>query len=237
METIGIVNITGELSEEYIRLLKQEDYQVVPIEPEANMNAVSKKIDGVIIFDEEQKNVGETCNLILKIKNASIPFVWTFSKEIPEVNRLVYLQLGAVGNFHKDCEPEELRLIIRNTMMSRQQLNNTDKQMETANKRKADVELLNDNRSVVIGGDREIGLTKLEYQLLELLFARDGKAVTYEEIHEDVWGKKQTFSRARIANLMFHLRQKMEVDPLYPKYVRTVRSKGYMLDLWGTSEQ
>nr|WP_236674834.1 winged helix-turn-helix domain-containing protein [Enterococcus sp. BWR-S5] len=109
--------------------------------------------------------------------------------------------------------------------------------METANKRKADVELLNDNRSVVIGGDREIGLTKLEYQLLELLFARDGKAVTYEEIHEDVWGKKQTFSRARIANLMFHLRQKMEVDPLYPKYVRTVRSKGYMLDLWGTSEQ
>lgn len=201
------------------------------------MHTVSKKIDGVIIFDEEQKNVGETCNLILKIKNASIPFVWTFSKEIPEVNRLVYLQLGAVGNFHKGCEPEELRLIIRNTMMSRQQLSNPIESMEIPNKKKADVELLSDNRSVVIGGDKEIGLTKLEYQLLELLFSSGGKAVTYEEIHEDVWGRKQTFSRARIANLMFHLRQKMEVDPLYPKYVRTVRSKGYMLDLWGASEQ
>lgn len=236
METIGIVNITGELSEEYIRMLKKEDYQVVPINPETNMTTVSKDIDGVIIFDEEQKNVGETCNLILKIKDASIPFIWTFSKEIPEVNRLVYLQLGAMGNFHENCEPEELRLIIRNTMMSRNNITETKKR-EMPKKPSHGFELLSDNRSVLLGGDKEIGLTKLEYQLLELLFKKEGRAVTYEEIHEDIWGKKQEFSRARIANLMFHLRQKMEVDPLYPKYVRTVRSRGYMLDLWNASEK
>lgn len=230
METIGIVNITGELSEEYIQLLKQEDYQVIPIEPEANINAVSKKIDGVIIFDEEQENVGETCNLILKIKNASIPFVWTFSKEIPEVNRLVYLQLGVLGNFHADCEPEELRLIIRNTMLSRKKTNMIRTKNESGNKKNSDLELLSENRSVVIGGEKEIGLTKLEYQLLELLFKSDGKAVTYEEIHEEIWREKQTFSRARIANLMFHLRQKTEADPLYPTHIKTVRSKGYMLE-------
>ncbi|MBP1046189.1 response regulator transcription factor [Enterococcus sp. BWM-S5] len=237
METIGIVNMTGELSEEYIEMLKKEDYQIVPIEPEANLNTGSKKIDGVIIFDEEQKNVGETCNLILKIKDASIPFVWTFSREIPEVNRLVYLQLGATGNFHKDCEPEELRLIIRNTMMTRQFHSTVDqKKHESSIGNESDLGLLSDNRSVLIG-TKEIGLTKLEYKLLEMLFVRNGRAATYEEIHAEIWGKKQKFSRARIANLMFHLRQKMEIDPLYPKYVRTVRSKGYMLDLWNSSEK
>lgn len=237
MGTIGIVNITGELDEEYIKLLKQEDYQVISIEPETNINTVSKKIDGVIIFDEEQKNVGETCNLILKIKNASIPFVWTFSREIPEVNRLVYLQLGAIGNFHTECEPEEMRLIIRNTMMSRNNTSTIVEKSEISDGKKADFELLIDNRSVVINGEQEVSLTKLEYQLLDLLFRRERKAVTYEEIHEEIWGQKKPFSRARIANLMFHLRQKMEINPLRPNYIRTVRSKGYMLDLGSSSEK
>lgn len=238
MKSIGIVNITGELYEEYIRTLQQEDYQIIPIEPEDNINIVSKKIDGVIIFDEDQKNVGETCNLILKIKNASVPFIWTFSKETPEVNRLVYLQLGAIGNFHKGCEPEELRLIIRNTMMSRKPVGIADKrETEKSDRKKSELELLSDNRSVLIEGKKEVGLTRLEYQLFELLFRSNGRAITYEEIHQGIWGDKQRFSRARIANLMFHLRQKMEVDPLHPKYIRTVRSKGYMLNQENSSEK
>lgn len=237
METLGIVNITGTLNEKYIETLRQDDYRIVPIESKTNLNTSLNKVDGVIIFDEEQKNVGETCNLILQIKGAAIPYVWTLSKEIPEINRLVYLQLGVTGNFHEECEPEELRLIIRNTLMSRKVREPSDTRNFDVIEQHADFQLIEKNRSVKIAGNSEISLTNLEYQLVDMLFRSNGKAVTYEEIHDEVWGEKQKFSRARIANLMFHLRQKMEIDPLYPKYVRTVRSKGYMLDLWDSSEK
>lgn len=86
MHTIGVLNIAGKLRQEYIDSLKKEEYQVVSIEPEQKLDEKIQQVDGIIIFDENQENVGGVCNLILSIKKESQALVWTASKDIPSVN-------------------------------------------------------------------------------------------------------------------------------------------------------
>lgn len=228
MHTIGVLNIAGKLRQEYIDSLKKEEYQVVSIEPEQKLDEKIQQVDGIIIFDENQENVGGVCNLILSIKKESQALVWTASKDIPSVNRLVYLQLGVSGNIEQECDPEELRLIIRNSLGSERK----EKKDTTEEERDVPTLQLNDaNQSVCIEGGREVDLTRLEFQILSVLYKNCGKAMSYAELHAAIWGEKQTPSKARIANLIFHLRKKIEKDMMNLQYIKTVRSKGYMLNV------
>ncbi|MBL1226780.1 winged helix-turn-helix transcriptional regulator [Enterococcus sp. BWR-S5] len=228
MHTIGVLNIAGELRQEYIDSLKKEQYQVVPIDSEQKLDEKIRQIDGVIIFDENQENVGGVCNLILSIKKESQALVWTASKNISSINRLVYLQLGVSGNIEQKCDPEELRLIIRNSLGSEKKEDGKQTGEENLN---FAIQLNSANQSVSIEGQEEIDLTRMEFQILNVLYENRGKAMSYEEIHAEIWGENQVPSKARIANLIFHLRKKIERDMLNLRYIKTVRSKGYMLNV------
>ncbi len=74
-------------------------------------------------------------------------------------------------------------------------------------------------------------LTNLEYRLLLLLYGRIGKICTKYEVVEAVWGEDYIgdVDDARIEKLVSRLRQKLEPDPANPKYLFTVRGRGYKL--------
>jgi hypothetical protein len=74
-------------------------------------------------------------------------------------------------------------------------------------------------------------LTNLEYRLLLLLYGRMGKIVSKYDVVEAVWGEGyiDDVDDARIEKLVSRLRQKIEPDPENPKYLRTVRGRGYKL--------
>lgn len=89
-------------------------------------------------------------------------------------------------------------------------------------------ELLPSNFSIVLQG-KEISLTKLEFRTIEFLQSQQGVAVSYEEIYKNVWDEDGQGKQYRVSNLIFHLRQKIEEDTARPEYIKTIRSKGYML--------
>jgi two-component system response regulator VicR len=230
MPTIGVLNISGKLEQKYINSLEKEQYQVIPFHSNQELSKDISKIDGLIIFDENQENVGGICNLILTVKRETKAFIWTASKTIPPVNRLVYLQLGAAGNIGQECEPEELRLIIRNTLGNHGENNFEVGQNEEIPEEENPIMKLNNfNQSVCIRGGEEIGLTKLEFKVLDALDKNRGRTLGYQEIHELIWKDKKSFSKARIANLIFHVREKIEVEDSIEPYIKTIRSKGYLL--------
>ena len=74
-------------------------------------------------------------------------------------------------------------------------------------------------------------LTNLEYRLLLLLYGRLGKICTKYEVVEAVWGEDyiDEVDDARIEKLVSRLRQKIEPDPANPRYLQTVRGRGYKL--------
>ncbi len=84
---------------------------------------------------------------------------------------------------------------------------------------------------VWVNGVKLPTLTNLEYRLLLLLYGKIGKIVDKYQVVEAVWGEDyiDDVDDARIEKLVSRLRQKIEKDPTNPKYLFTVRGRGYKL--------
>jgi len=88
-----------------------------------------------------------------------------------------------------------------------------------------------DAGEVWVDGERVPTLTDLEYRLLLLLYGRLSKLCDKYQIVEAVWGQDyiDEVDDARIEKLISRLRSKLEHDPANPKYLQTVRGRGYKL--------
>ncbi|MBP1044677.1 winged helix-turn-helix domain-containing protein [Enterococcus sp. BWM-S5] len=234
----GVISLSENFSESFFDKLKEKDIDVVQLTPEDFEEKISK-IEVVIIRGNTTKDAAEVCNILIKLKEKSDAHVWTFLSKTPQMMRSVYLQLGALGIVPEDCQEDELQLLISNNLNKINNLSNDfGKNQEgiSGEKGKESLErvVLNSrNLSVQILGNEEISLTKIEYKTLYVLYKNLNTTVTYSEISEEIWKKQIRDSKIRIANIIFHLRKKIEASGILPDVIRTVRSKGYMLDLSG----
>lgn len=87
-----------------------------------------------------------------------------------------------------------------------------------------------DRQSIKIW-DREIELTRIEYQLLSYMFEQPNTALTKQQLAEIVWGFSEGDNFNFIEVTMWRLRKKLEEDPTNPEYLVTVRGVGYQLVL------
>lgn len=77
-------------------------------------------------------------------------------------------------------------------------------------------------------GSTVIPLTPTEYRLIEFLVRNKSRAVSEEELSQQVWGAYQQDTSA-VRRYIWLLRQKFEIDPANPRWIRTVRGFGYRL--------
>jgi DNA-binding winged helix-turn-helix (wHTH) protein len=89
-----------------------------------------------------------------------------------------------------------------------------------------------DAGTVWVSGRTAEALTDLEYRLLLLLYGRIGKICDKFQIVEAVWGQEYLgeVDDARIEKLISRLRSKLEPDPSQPRFIATVRGRGYKLN-------
>jgi two-component system KDP operon response regulator KdpE len=74
---------------------------------------------------------------------------------------------------------------------------------------------------------RSADLTPIEFNLLVYLMRHAGKVLSHRDILQNVWGKEYGNEVEYLRVYMGHLRQKVEADPLQPKYILTERGIGY----------
>lgn len=231
----GIINLSADFADSYSEELKRNDINVVQLTSDDFEQKVSE-LDAVIIRENQDEDTARTCSILLKLKEKSDAYVWVVSTNVQKVMRTVYLQLGALGVISEECDESELQLIISNSLNKRSE-HLIEKRAaaaetfstlseSTANGR---IELIPRNFAVRIDGKKEIPLTRLEYKMMEILYTHKNNTVTYEELSEEVWSETFKNKTYRIANLIFHLREKIEDDAVNHTIIRTIRSKGYML--------
>ncbi|MEZ4612581.1 MAG: helix-turn-helix domain-containing protein [Caldilineaceae bacterium] len=90
-----------------------------------------------------------------------------------------------------------------------------------------------DSGEVIVDGEAAETLTNLEYRLMLLLFQNANKIVDKYQIVTQVWGESyiDDVDDARIEKLVSRLRQKIEEDSGNPRFLTTVRGRGYRLVL------
>ncbi len=89
---------------------------------------------------------------------------------------------------------------------------------------------LNDNeKSVKLDGDY-IKLTPTEYDILKLLMTNPNKVYSPKDIYENIWGELPYDAQNTVAVHIRHLREKIEVNPSDPRYIKVVWGQGYKLE-------
>ena len=85
-----------------------------------------------------------------------------------------------------------------------------------------------DHKQVKVDGE-EVRLTPIEYRILELLVQNRGKVFSAEEIYRRVWREDSAVSDNTIAVHIRHIREKIEINPKEPKYLKVVWGIGYKI--------
>ncbi len=85
-------------------------------------------------------------------------------------------------------------------------------------------------RRVLVDG-HPVALTRTEFEVLALLFARPGEVVSRRALQNELWGHSWTGNRYTLDMHVGNLRRKLGDDPQAPRYVQTVRGVGYRLGL------
>ena len=135
------------------------------------------------------------------------------------------LDLGADDYITKPFQLEELLARIKSTLKRKKFYQSFDNQKETYEF--GDNEINFENLTAR-SGEMEFELTKKEAELLKYLIQNKGKAVSREELLNNIWNIDQEIQTRTIDIFMSRLRKYFEKDTKNPKYLKSVRGVGYM---------
>ena len=84
-------------------------------------------------------------------------------------------------------------------------------------------------KDVFIDGEK-IFLTPTEYDILKLMMTRHGEGISPAEIYRSVWNAPAIGTESTVAVHIRHLREKIEINPAEPRYIKVVWGQGYKFE-------
>ena len=88
-----------------------------------------------------------------------------------------------------------------------------------------------DLQTVSVAAAAKVRLTNLEFRLLQFLVSTPNRTIAPERLSRQVWGHRSTGDRQLLKQLVHRVRQKIELDPADPRYLKTVSGVGYRLEV------
>ena len=91
------------------------------------------------------------------------------------------------------------------------------------------IELNNKSKQIFVDGE-EVSLTPTEFEILKLLMKNAGEVMSPKEIYKKVWGGEALGAESTVAVHIRHLREKIEINPAEPRYLKVVWAHGYKME-------
>ena len=89
---------------------------------------------------------------------------------------------------------------------------------------------INDDTKEVTVDDELIKLTPIEYNILLLLVKNAGKVFSIDQIYEEIWNEEAIGADNTVAVHIRHIREKIEINPREPRYLKVVWGDGYKIE-------
>ena len=162
---------------------------------------------------------------IRKISNVPVLFL---SAKGEEMDKIVGLGEGADDYITKPFNPMEVAARVKSHLRRYTLLGGSV--MRGHMLRIGGIELDDDRREVRLDGDI-VNLTPTEYQILKLFMSHPGKVFSPSEIYENVWKEDAVYgSEGTVAVHIRHLREKIEINPAEPRYIKVIWGQGYRME-------
>ena len=186
----------------------------------------------LIIMDVMMPNL-DGLKTTLKIREKrNIPIILLSAKS-EDMDKIIGLNMGADDYITKPFNPLELTARVKSQLrryINLGDFSNTNSSNDTNYILKSGgLELNTDTKIVSLDGE-EIKMTPLEYKILTLLMSRKGKIFSSREIYENVWNEDAYSCERTIAVHIRIIREKIEINPKEPKYLKVVWGIGYKIE-------
>ncbi|AWX58843.1 MULTISPECIES: response regulator transcription factor [Brevibacillus] len=192
---------------EALEVLENEEIQLIL------MDIMMPKMDGMTAtFQIRQKK--------------NIPIIMLSAKS-EDTDKILGLNIGADDYVTKPFNP--LELIARVKSQLRRFTNLGSAQMTEDEIQVRGLTLNKSTKNVAIDGN-EVRLTATEYKILELLMENKGRVFSIEEIYERVWKEPYMNAENTVAVHVRRIREKIEINPKEPKYLKVVWGIGYKIE-------
>ena len=158
---------------------------------------------------------------------SNVPIILLTAKSETE-DKVLGLNVGADDYITKPFVPVEVLARVRSQLRRYAQLGS--KPEEAAGVLTIGSVVLDDRtKSVTVDGEA-VAVTPTEYAILQLLMANPGKVFSTKALYESVWQEAALGSEGAVAVHIRHLREKIEINPSEPRYLKVVWGQGYKME-------
>lgn len=158
---------------------------------------------------------------------SNIPVILLTAKS-EDSDKILGLNVGADDYVTKPFNPVEVLARVRSQLRRYLQLGAGS--VRPASIVIGGIELDDSAKTVTVDGE-PVALTPKEYDILRFLMTNAGAVFTPAEIYRRVWGDIPLNAAGAIAVHIRHLREKLEIDPAEPRYIKVVWDKGYKMEV------
>ena len=219
LEQEGIASHLAYDGQQALDALEAEDYHLIL------MDIMMPKLDGI--------------RATLKIRDEkNIPIILVSAKS-EDSDKILGLNMGADDYITKPFNPLELLARVKSQLRRYAMLgalkNANDSGDLSGNSENENsvttggLTLNSDLKTVTVDGD-DIKLTPIEYRILRLLMHNLGRIFSIDEIYEKVWNEPNINGENTVAVHIRRIREKIEINPKEPKYLKVVWGIGYKID-------
>ena len=158
---------------------------------------------------------------------SNVPVILLTAKS-EDTDKILGLNVGADDYVTKPFNPVEVIARVRSQIRRYTQLGGS---VSTAQKGYVigNIELNDSSKKVTVDGD-EVSLTPTEFEILKLLMKNEGKVLSPKEIYRSVWNDAAYGAESTVAVHIRHLREKIEINPAEPRYIKVVWAHGYVIE-------
>lgn len=164
-----------------------------------------------------------------KIREFSAVPIIMLSAKSEDVDKIAGLTYGADDYVTKPFNPMELIARVRSQIRRYTMLGSRSVQEDRATLKNGGLELDDAKKQVFVDGE-EIRLTPMEFSILKLLMQNPGIVFSANRIYEVVWGEAALAADNTVAVHVRHLREKIEINPKEPRYIKVVWGLGYKME-------
>ncbi len=161
-------------------------------------------------------------------KEKSIPVIMLSAKS-EEEDKILGLNLGADDYVTKPFNPKELMARVNSSIRRYTKLKSMTEE-ETKNCYQTGNLVVDDNLKKVTVDEQEIKLTPTEYNILKFLIRNKGCVYSIEQIYKNVWNEECYGAENIIAVHIRHIREKIEINPKEPQYLKVIWGIGYKIE-------
>ena len=190
-----------------LEIMEQEDIHLIL------MDIMMPEMDGI--------------SAMAKIRERSnVPIILLTAKS-EDIDKILGLNAGADDYITKPFNPIEVGARVRSQLRRYFQLGGGEIKPETLVN--GGIELDDRTKQVTVDGVL-VSLTPKEFEILKLLMANPGKVYSPREIYQEIWKEKPFGSENTVAVHIRHLREKVEINPAEPRYLKVVFGQGYKIE-------